>query len=177
VGFRPSDNACGKFNVPVNGMITIAMRKTAELCRSVYGDAVLAALADELAQQIEDGIATHGTMVAPQKARGDAISLGDARSTNKSASLSNGTADPTDPADTDPPQRIYAYETDGLGNYSALDDANTPSLLSLPYFGFAGGWMGGAIYGRSSSRLWFPSRDVALVLSCVAACLAVSLRA
>lgn len=29
--------------------------------------------------------------------------------------------------------KIYAYETDGLGNYLLLDDANTPSLLSLPY--------------------------------------------
>ncbi|RRD93996.1 glycoside hydrolase family 125 protein [Clostridiales bacterium COT073_COT-073] len=31
--------------------------------------------------------------------------------------------------------KIYAYETDGLGNYLLMDDANTPSLLSLPYLG------------------------------------------
>lgn len=31
---------------------------------------------------------------------------------------------------------IYAYETDGLGNYSLMDDANVPSLLSLPYLGY-----------------------------------------
>lgn len=30
--------------------------------------------------------------------------------------------------------RIYAYETDGLGNYLLMDDANVPSLLSIPYF-------------------------------------------
>lgn len=29
--------------------------------------------------------------------------------------------------------KIYAYETDGLGNYVFMDDANCPSLLSLPY--------------------------------------------
>jgi len=29
---------------------------------------------------------------------------------------------------------IYAYETDGFGNHLLMDDANMPSLLSLPYF-------------------------------------------
>ena len=28
---------------------------------------------------------------------------------------------------------IYAYETDGMGHYTLMDDANVPSLLSLPY--------------------------------------------
>ena len=31
---------------------------------------------------------------------------------------------------------IYAYETDGLGNYNLMDDANVPSLLSVPYLGY-----------------------------------------
>lgn len=33
---------------------------------------------------------------------------------------------------------IYAFETDGLGNYNLMDDANVPSLLGLPYIGWCG---------------------------------------
>jgi uncharacterized protein len=31
---------------------------------------------------------------------------------------------------------MYAYETDGFGNYHLMDDANVPSLLSAPYLGY-----------------------------------------
>ena len=34
--------------------------------------------------------------------------------------------------------RIYAYETDGLGSHLLMDDANVPSLLSIPYLGYRG---------------------------------------
>jgi hypothetical protein len=32
--------------------------------------------------------------------------------------------------------RIYAYEADGFGNHHLMDDANIPSLLSIPYLGY-----------------------------------------
>lgn len=32
--------------------------------------------------------------------------------------------------------RIYAYETDGYGNHILMDDANSPSLLAMPYLGY-----------------------------------------
>lgn len=31
---------------------------------------------------------------------------------------------------------IYAYEIDGFGSFYAMDDANVPSLLSLPFLGY-----------------------------------------
>ena len=32
--------------------------------------------------------------------------------------------------------KIYACETDGMGHYQMIDDANVPSLLSAPYIGY-----------------------------------------
>lgn len=34
---------------------------------------------------------------------------------------------------------IYAYETDGFGHYNLMDDANVPSLLSIPWLKYAEG--------------------------------------
>ncbi|UPK45104.1 glycoside hydrolase family 125 protein [Paenibacillus pabuli] len=33
--------------------------------------------------------------------------------------------------------QIYAYETDGYGNFCLMDDAGTPGLMSIPYFEYA----------------------------------------
>ncbi len=32
--------------------------------------------------------------------------------------------------------KVYACEVDGLGNYRLMDDANVPSLISIPYIGY-----------------------------------------
>jgi len=55
--------------------------------------------------------------------------------------------------------QIYAYEVDGYGNAVFMDDANIPSLLSLPYLGYCS--KNDAIYLRtrnfvlSDSNPWF----------------------
>lgn len=48
--------------------------------------------------------------------------------------------------------RIYAYEVDGYGSHYLMDDANVPSLLSLPYLGFT----------KASSPLYRRTRAFAL---------------
>ena len=40
-------------------------------------------------------------------------------------------------ADTEKYGKIYAYEVDGLGHQNLMDDANSPSLLAIPYLGYA----------------------------------------
>ena len=45
----------------------------------------------------------------------------------------------------------FAYEVDGLGHQNIMDDGNLPSLLSTPYFGYAG--PGDAVYHATRSRL------------------------
>ncbi|KJE97157.1 twin-arginine translocation pathway signal [Capsaspora owczarzaki ATCC 30864] len=55
--------------------------------------------------------------------------------------------------------QIFAYEVDGFGNYLFMDDANIPSLLSLPYLGYINA--SDALYQRtraavlSSTNPWY----------------------
>ncbi len=48
--------------------------------------------------------------------------------------------------------KIYAYEVDGYGNRHFMDDANAPSLLSLPYMG----------YGSKNDGVYQQTRDFVL---------------
>lgn len=48
--------------------------------------------------------------------------------------------------------KIYAYEVDGYGNYTMMDDANVPSLLALPYMGW--GTADDPIYRNTRNFVW-----------------------
>lgn len=48
--------------------------------------------------------------------------------------------------------QIYAYEVDGFGNYLLMDDANVPSLLSLPYLGDVD--ISNPIYQNTRKFIW-----------------------
>jgi uncharacterized protein len=64
--------------------------------------------------------------------------LGDARFANECTALAKEveTALQLHAATTHPKfGKVYAYEVNGFGSYNLMDDANVPSLLSLPYLG------------------------------------------
>lgn len=48
--------------------------------------------------------------------------------------------------------QIYAYEVDGFGNHLLMDDANVPSLLSMPYLGDVD--VNDPIYQNTRRFLW-----------------------
>ncbi|AZK43902.1 metal-independent alpha-mannosidase [Erysipelothrix piscisicarius] len=50
---------------------------------------------------------------------------------------------------------VYAYEVDGLGNSSLIDDPNVPSLLSAPYLGYCA-W-DDPLYLRTRNHILSPS--------------------
>lgn len=101
-GFRPSDDACEfGYLIPANMFAVVALRRTAEILRTVCQDAALATELESLAEEIDHGIQMYGTVLHPVYGK------------------------------------VYAYETDGFGNHNLMDDANVPSLLSIPYLGYA----------------------------------------
>lgn len=50
--------------------------------------------------------------------------------------------------------KVYAYEIDGLGHVSLMDDANVPSLLSMPYLGACS--TSDPIYQATRRLVWSP---------------------
>jgi uncharacterized protein len=100
--FRPSDDATELgFNVPGNMFASVVLGYLQEIATEVLRDEPLADRAKALKAEIDEGIASFGTVDHPAHGR------------------------------------VYAYEVDGLGESLLMDDANMPSLLSIPLTGYA----------------------------------------
>jgi uncharacterized protein len=122
----PNDNlADGGGGAPVGetGMVWVGFRPSDDACSynfhvpsNMFAAAILPDLATFARDHFDDG-----DLVREAEALGDEIG-----------------AAIEEHAVVDHPRlgRIYAYEADGLGNHLLMDDANVPSLLSIPYIGY-----------------------------------------
>lgn len=102
-GFRPSDDACVYgYHVPSNMFAHVVMGYVEEIARDVLKDTELKRDAQELKQELYEGIEQYA--ITEKEGYG----------------------------------KVYAYETDGYGQFHLMDDANVPSLLSMDYLGYRG---------------------------------------
>jgi meiotically up-regulated gene 157 (Mug157) protein len=112
-GFRPSDDACTYgYNIPANLFAAQALLAIGEIATEVLDDAALAADARALSRELVAGVEEFGVVDTP----------------SGEGPASDAARDGAAPGR----RRVYAYEVDGLGGVLCMDDANTPSLLSLP---------------------------------------------
>lgn len=109
--FRPSDDATVlPFLVPANCMAAVELLGVAEIL-SATGRPELAARAAQLGSSVRAALERLAVMPEPEFP--------------PAAGAGSGKG------------RVYAYEIDGFGNALFMDDANAPSLLSLPLLGYA----------------------------------------
>jgi uncharacterized protein len=99
--FRPSDDATiFGFFIPANAMISVGLRKAANVVAAAGGPEKLVDNLQQRAQNLQDAVLKHGVV--------------------------NHTLYGS----------VFAFEVDGYGSRTIMDDANIPSLLSLPLLGF-----------------------------------------
>jgi uncharacterized protein len=104
---RPSDDACEHgFLVPANAQAVVALRGIAEVAGEVWQDEAMAGEARALADEVDAALVE--------------MAVGGSR---------RGPRDPL-------LEGALAYEIDGAGQSLRMDDANVPSLLSLPMLGW-----------------------------------------
>ena len=106
-GFRPSDDATTlPFLIPSNAQLAVALEHLVPLLEGVDAMKDVADNASAFAKEIREAITEWA--VLPHKAVDGVMDAGD----------------------------VYAFEVDGYGSSYFMDDANVPSLLSLPYIGY-----------------------------------------
>lgn len=106
-------------------MAAVSLGLLEEMLTSVYQNNTLAKQARQLQATIHRGIHDYGRG-SPSNAfgGGGAPCRPPCPSLPPASDASNASAE------------IYAYEVDGRGNRLFMDDANIPSLLSMPYLGY-----------------------------------------
>lgn len=111
--FRPSDDCClFPFLVPSNFMAQDVLKKTASMMREVWN------IEGQIIMPESGEVKLHEYLIATAETMADEI--GNALKEHaivQHAEFGN----------------VYAYEVDGFGSHLLQDDANVPSLLSLPY--------------------------------------------
>ena len=124
-GFRPSDDKCRyHYLIPANIHAAAGIERILELNKRIWKSNDLNVQATKLLRDVEDGIRKYGVVEVPAKS-------------------GIGT------------EKVYAYEVDGLGNALVnFDDANIPSLLSIPLLGWSG--YDHDVYRNTRSRLLDP---------------------
>ena len=109
-----------------NGMVHGAFRPSDDRCElplSVPTNLALAAALDAVAEVAAEIAAESGAVAGATEARALAAEI-------RAAVERDGLVDPAPGGEP-----RWAYEIDGLGGRVLMDDANAPSLLSLPYLG------------------------------------------
>ena len=129
-GFRPSDDPCKYgYLVPANIHAAAGLERILELNERIWQSDTLKQKATKLLKDIEDGIRRYGVVEA---------------NTNNKPGVRGKSV------------KIYAYEVDGNGNVlSDFDDANVPSLLSIPLLGWTG--YDKEVYSNTRARLLDPA--------------------
>jgi meiotically up-regulated gene 157 (Mug157) protein len=121
-GFRPSDDSCVYgYLIPSNMFASVILGYISEIASEVYGDAELCREAFAFSKEVRDAIEKYAVVPAAR-----CLDLDEMMETAKRRM--EGDARPGD--------FMYVYEVDGFGKYLVMDDANVPSLLAMPYYGY-----------------------------------------
>lgn len=116
--FRPSDDSCSmQLFIPGNMMFASYLSPVVKILQQIKGHEDLVQEIRELEATIRNGIGKWGVVRVPKLV----------------ANSSSGIAEEGTETET---ETIYAYEVDGYGSSLIMDDANIPSLLSAPLFGY-----------------------------------------
>ncbi|KAK3305153.1 uncharacterized protein B0T15DRAFT_493333 [Chaetomium strumarium] len=137
--FRPSDDSTFfPFLIPANMMFVRYLAGAALIVQELGDDRAPPGLAEEMVafeRSVREAIEKFGVVPV--------LSIDDYESS--SSSDGNGTTT------TATVETVYAYEVDGFGSAAVMDDANVPSLLAAPLFGYLGS--ANEVYQRTRRRI------------------------